>query len=639
MKWYLTFIAALALHSPAAAQEGDLAPLIDAMGGGDCADGDLTCVTMMMPRNHFANDPDVSLPITFAVSLATEPSKGTLIYVVGGPGGSGLQVADGYLAAMDESLVAQMNIVFFDQRGVGPDHGFSCLDAQVALDTAEMSVANPDAAIAIAQTYVTDCIAQIEDKALLAYLGTDQAIRDIEAFRQAIGAPKVWVYGESYGTQFAQEYATAFPDAISGVIVDGTVDLNLSFAQFYRSYTAASENILARVLAECDVIPACRDDMQGSATDAYDRLAARIDTGPVAVDFPLAAGGTEQRFLTAAMLENNAFYALYGPSGRAAFLRSLAAAERGDLLPMMRLGYATFTMNSETQEGVFDPGYSPAGYYAINCADYAEAEGDPAATALAIMAEAAEYAKTNPRLLRTYFSERLVCALWPHRGAVQRPEPFAGGDYPTLVLNSDTDPITPAAQAYAVFDNVRNGHMVLMQGGPHVILGLGLACPDRIVSNLVLGGVAPDAPLQLCEQEFLEGYVPLTLTDPMASADPLAVARAVETELLEYPELTDWDAEGSVSVACDHGGSVTETAAPASYDYVFAACALWPGLVVDGTGTEVLLDEGADGITLALRASGAHSGDLTYRHNYTTEAVSLSGTYDGKAVATPRPAP
>jgi pimeloyl-ACP methyl ester carboxylesterase len=632
-------IAALAFLSPAHAEEANIAPLVDAMGSKPCLDSDFTCVTMMLPRDHFANAPDASLPVTFAISLATEPSKGTLIYAVGGPGGSGLQIAQDYVDALDPDFTAQINIVFFDQRGVGPDTGFSCVDAQAALDRADMPLDDPAATIATVQTYVDDCIAEIDDEELLKTVDTDQAIRDIEAFRQAIGAPKVWVYGESYGTQFAQEYATAFPTAIAGVILDGVVDLNLGFAEFYRSYTAASEKILERVFAECDRITACRNDMEGDAVAVYDALAARLKEAPVTLDFPLGSGEVAQRSLTTAMLENSAFYALYGPGGRADFLRALAAASRNDLIPMLRLGYSDLGVDSEDETGVFDAGYFPASYYAINCTDYAESDQDSKSLALSILADAAEYAKTNPRLLRTYYLERVVCAIWPHKGELERPAQFAGGDYPTLVMNSNTDPITPIPQAYAVFNNAKNAHMVVMQNGPHVIYGWGLACPDVIVSNLIANGTAPDADVQLCEQDLVGGYAGLTLTDPLGFADPLAVARGVEAELLQLPELTSWDANGSVAAGCNHGGTVTEAETDEGYSYAFSGCQMWPGLVVDGTGTEIWVDGDMQSLTLALDVSGPHAGMVTYMTNPMTEAWSISGTYDGKPLETPRPLP
>ena len=152
-----------------------------------------------------------------------------LIYVVGGPGGSGLAVADDYLSAYDAKLTENMDIVFFDQRGIGPDHGLACPKAQAIFDTAETSIKQPEAAIAIAKAYATDCPAELKSRDLLPYVDTEQAIRDVELFRQAIGSPQIWIYGESYGTQFAQQYATAFPTSVKGVVVDGVVDLEPGF--------------------------------------------------------------------------------------------------------------------------------------------------------------------------------------------------------------------------------------------------------------------------------------------------------------------------------------------------------------------------------------------------------------------------
>ena len=68
---------------------------------------------------------------------------------------------------------------------------------------------------------------------LLPYVGTDQAVEDLEAFRVAVGSPRVWLYGESYGTQYAQEYAAAHGAALEGLLLDGTVDLTLSGPDYW----------------------------------------------------------------------------------------------------------------------------------------------------------------------------------------------------------------------------------------------------------------------------------------------------------------------------------------------------------------------------------------------------------------------
>lgn len=617
-------------------QPTDLKAVIERLGGKPCSSGSLTCLTIEVPKNHRANDPSAKLKITFAVSFASGESKGVLFYAVGGPGGSGLGVADDYLEAFDERLAQNMDIVFFDQRGIGPENGLECPLAQAVFDTTEISLSDGDAAIAAAKRFAKDCVAELKRRDLLPVVDTEQAIRDLELFREAIGAPKVWIYGESYGTQFAQQYATAFPSAIKGVIIDGVVDLTLSSTGFYASYTQSAERILTRVFDACASVPGCRDDMTGDAAKVYDDLAARLAQAPIELDFPKADGSVVKRRLTDRMLETNAFYSLYGPDDRATFLRALAAASRGQLLPMLRLAYSNLSIDPETEQGVADPAFFGAAYYAITCTDYGEGGADRDANARQILTEAAAMAPRAPRLLRDFYVERMACAYWPERGGVARPKPFAGGNYPTLILNGDADPITPITMSYSVFDHVKNGYLVTMHGGPHVIWGRGLTCPDEIVYSLLFDGTLPEAKEQACRQDLIGAYEPLTLTNPDDAEDPFHLARALEVELNQSPDLANWDGADSLAVGCDHGGSVEVSAAEEGTSYSFSKCAWWPGIVLDGTG--ISIDEGAEnvGLTLDLAVSGDHQGQITYRHNTSTDAMTLNGTYDGKLVATPR---
>ena len=121
-------------------------------------------MSIEVPLDHRANDPSKKLKLSFAVSFASEQSKGVLFYAVGGPGGSGLGVADDYLSAFDERLAQNMDIVFFDQRGVGAEHGVECPIAQGAFDSVDLSVDAPDAAIETAKHFVTDCMAELKSK-------------------------------------------------------------------------------------------------------------------------------------------------------------------------------------------------------------------------------------------------------------------------------------------------------------------------------------------------------------------------------------------------------------------------------------------------------------------------------------------
>ncbi|MFN5999256.1 MAG: alpha/beta hydrolase [Paracoccaceae bacterium] len=626
------------LASPAASDTS----LQDASSGLDlfpCELSNLSCTTLTVPLDHRANDPDKTLEITFALSFAQQESKGILFYFVGGPGGSGLASAESYLSAFDPSLAETMDIVFVDQRGTGPVHGLACPRAQARFDTAPASLDDLEAAMATAKDFVSDCTAELDADALLQVVTTDQAIRDSELFRQLIGAPKVWLYGESYGTQLAQAYATQFPDAVQGVILDGVVDLNLSAEGFYRRYTLAAEALLAETFALCDTLPACAGDLTLGAAQAYDDLARQLSAAPVPVPYPLADGTVSTRLLTTSLLEANAFYALYSPEGRAEFLRSLAAASHGNLVPMLQLGYVNMYIDPETEIGIEDPGWFGAAYYAITCTDYDSGTGTPDERARRIVDEARALAPEAPRLLRSYYMERLACAYWPHQGPGTRPAPYAGGDWPTLILNGDRDPITPISMAWSVLDNARNAYGVFMQGGPHVIWGRGFACPDTIVQALLYDGTLPAVREQVCEQEPMADYTPLTLTDPAQMADAFTVARAVETELETLIPLAGWDGSHPATFGCPLGGTLAAEPTDQGTDYRFAACRFWPDLVVDGTGTDVMLGESSDSLTLNLAISGPQSGELGYRHSRADEARSLSGTWNGQPATLPRSGP
>jgi pimeloyl-ACP methyl ester carboxylesterase len=629
------FLAFGLLAAPASADVS----LMDATSGLDlfpCELSSLSCTTLTVPLDHRANDPAKTLEITFALSFASNESKGILFYFVGGPGGSGLASAESYLSSFDPSLAENMDIVFVDQRGIGPVHGLDCPKAQAVFDLAPAPLSDPDAVIATAKAYVADCTAELQADALLPVVTTDQAIRDSELFRQKIGSPKVWLYGESYGTQLVQAYATQFPSAVKGVIVDGVVDLSLSAEGFYRRYTLAAESLLTETFALCATIPACRADIPGDAAKVYDELAARVAAAPVPVPYTLADGTQAQRMLTTGLVEANAFYALYSPDGRAEFLRALAAAGRGNLVPMLQLGYANMYIDPETEIGMEDPGWFGAAYYAITCTDYDSGTGTPDERARRILAEARALAPEAPRLLRSYYLERIACAYWPHQGLDSRPAPYAGGDFPTLVLNGDHDPITPITMAYDVLDNAKNAYGIFMQGGPHVIWGRGLACPDSIVQALLYDGTLPVAREQLCQQDSVGDYTPLTLTDPAQMTDPLTVARAVETELFAYSPLANWDGDHPTTFGCPLGGTLTAAPSDSGSDFAFADCRFWPDLTFSGTGVEVNMDAPDDSLTLTLNIAGPQSGELTYLHRTKDEAYSLTGTWNGQPASLPR---
>ena len=66
-------------------------------------------------------------------------------------------------------------------------------------------------------------------RSLLAHIGTDAAVADLEAIRQALGGDPITYVGFSYGTLIGLRYAEQYPDGLRAMVLDGVVrpDANL----------------------------------------------------------------------------------------------------------------------------------------------------------------------------------------------------------------------------------------------------------------------------------------------------------------------------------------------------------------------------------------------------------------------------
>jgi pimeloyl-ACP methyl ester carboxylesterase len=248
------------------AVQADLTTRLIALGATPCAASSLLCLDLPVPRDHFDSAAGDRIEISFAVATAPFESTGLLLFIEGGPGVSGLVHADDTLEDfLPRGLTNALDVIVFDHRGVDPDHGISCprAEAGAGIDAAATEGRAPlERDIAAARAYVGACIGEMASPALLPFLSTRQAVHDIEAMRQAIGAPQLWIMGVSYGTRLAQAYALEYPQAVRGLILDGVLDTTLSLEGWIGHSSVASEAVLEEVLAACDALPDCAVDME-----------------------------------------------------------------------------------------------------------------------------------------------------------------------------------------------------------------------------------------------------------------------------------------------------------------------------------------------------------------------------------------
>jgi hypothetical protein len=129
-----------------------------------CPDeSDFDCVTIPVAADHFAPG-SPTWGVTFAVHRGDVDSRGVLLTATGGPGSSGISVADQYMASMSTDITDHYDLVFIDQRGVGLSHPFRCDDTFAHDDQPSLHATSGAAArdhfAAAARRFVADCFAE-----------------------------------------------------------------------------------------------------------------------------------------------------------------------------------------------------------------------------------------------------------------------------------------------------------------------------------------------------------------------------------------------------------------------------------------------------------------------------------------------
>ncbi|HEX7472037.1 MAG TPA: alpha/beta fold hydrolase [Candidatus Limnocylindrales bacterium] len=592
-----------------------------------CPGSSFTCVTLGVPRDHFsAGGPTWN--VTFAIKKAAKQRKGVFVTITGGPGSSGLASAEDYTSAFATSVTDHYDIVFLDQRGVGLSQPLACPVATASYyqtDSDPTKAAQFDAAAHDAKAYVDACLAETKvDPTDLPFYSTRQAVEDLEAFRLYLGVDKIALYGESYGTQYAQTYASAHPTHVASLFVDGPVDLTMDGPAFYREEVRAFDDALTATLAACDTNRVCRRDSASGAVVGYDALRTKLLAGPVSIRFPTARGTFATRALTSALLDNAAAGYVYSQLSRMLLQRAVTAATQGDYVPLIRLAYDSLTIDPETLAPIADPTYSDAMYYAVECQDYAyyPTAGDPTARLHAWVADAKLAGVGSLRLSSTYFGDT-PCLWWPNTPTTDPRIPaLVDEPFPTFVLTATLDPATPFADAMRIYSRLTDAYMFVQTGGPHVIFGRGLSCPDDAISAYLATDTLPTTRITVCAGAVADPYV----ADPLRVAAGYSTARqfgtSIEDTLLNTDDYNYRYGSDPLALGCDQGGALTYRPGSAGTRVDLAACAFTPGLAM--TGSASLGDDGS--FRLSVRIGGQA---LLYARDADGN-VSVSGTFRGK---------
>ncbi len=373
-----------------------------------------------------------------------------IIALAGGPGQPALPFAEEF-AELLGPIAATRDLIAFDQRGIGLSAPLSCHAFE------RPSLYHTFGALLEA------CGDQLGPTRTL--YTTADTVADIEAIRQAGGYEKLVLYGTSYGTKVAEQYAQDYPSHVEALVLDSVVPPNGPETLQQATFAA-----IPRILRQLCAANACAHLTSNPVADLA-RVVAQMHQGGLS---GRAIDG-KGHMHTIPLFPNEILQLLlagdFSSLLRSELLTAVAAAARHDTAPLARL--IEDAANGEGESEDFD---NPL-YYATTCEEqqfpFARTATPKERLAQSLAAAKALPASTFAPFSASEalaFSDIPACAYWPYTtpGPVLDNAPLP--NVPTLILSGADDLRTPTSGAREVAAQIPDSHLLVVPYTGHSVL-------------------------------------------------------------------------------------------------------------------------------------------------------------------------
>ncbi|WP_386363701.1 alpha/beta hydrolase [Xanthomonas campestris] len=417
------------------------------------------CAQLQVPENPAApNGRKLALKIAWLESDAgASHAPDPVFFIAGGPGQSATQVA----AIVDMGLREvrkQRDIFLVDQRGTGGSHPLECRDA----DGTPLALENDNAATAEQlSAYAARCAAGLRNDADPRYFTTSEAIGDLDAVREALGAQQINLIGGSYGTRVAQQYAARYPQHTRTVVLDGVAPNDLVIGgEFARTF----EDAIALQTIQCKAQPACAKRFPVDTRTQLRQVVERLRQAPVAVDYrDPRTGELHHQEVNADTVAGLAFGFSYAPETASLLPLVLDEAAAGRYASLMALAQMS---GSDMADQMNRPMQ-----WSVLCSEDAGRYRAPAAQDDTLL---------GAQVAEMFFA---ACKTWP-----SKPTPAAAfapfrSTLQVLLLSGQLDPVTPPRYAARVLQGLPNGRHLIAPGQSHGVFRLG--CMPKVLGQFL----------------------------------------------------------------------------------------------------------------------------------------------------------
>jgi pimeloyl-ACP methyl ester carboxylesterase len=393
--------------------------------------------------------------ITLAIRRHLAPvgdAKSAVVALAGGPGQAAVPFAEEFSELLGP-ILATRDLIVYDQRGTGLSHPLSCHGFE-----------RPGGYHSFG-ALIAACGEQLG--AERAFYTTPDSVADIEAIRVAGGYEKLVLYGTSYGTKVALEYAQEHPEHVEALVLDSVVTPS-GPEPLDRPTLAAVPRILRQLCA----YGACAQITPNPVADLA-RLVQRLRHGPIVGRVIDGRGHPHKVGISSNDLLEILLAGDFDPILRAEFIAAVRGAASGDSAALARLiARAESGGEEESSEDIDVPLY-----YATTCEEQdfpwsrTASPGTRLAQAKAQLnslpaSSLAPFTAANALAL----SDVPACAFWPFATpappVLDQPLP----NVPTLILSGADDLRTPTSGASAVAAQIPDAHLLVVPDTGHSVL-------------------------------------------------------------------------------------------------------------------------------------------------------------------------
>jgi pimeloyl-ACP methyl ester carboxylesterase len=440
------------------------------------------CTTVTVPLDRSGSTPG-TIPLSVErLQAGLTPSSSAVLALAGGPGQAANPLA-GFIAKAIAPALHNRDLIVYDQRGTGRSDPLNC-HSSPALEHASTI-----------GRLAEQCALQL-GPARGAFT-TEESVQDIEAIRQTLGYEKLVLYGTSYGTKVALEYAERYPEHVEALVLDSIV-----LPEGPEPFGLSSLQALRPVLDELCSEGACEHITSNPLGDIAS-LAARLRKHSLSGSVYDGSGHRHSATLGEGDLFNILVAGDLNPALRALLPGAVQSALRHDPDPLLRLKLLSEGLipnvplqpRGSQAEREASEEENNALFLATSCEEkpFPWQRTAPPATrdAEALVAlHALPSSAFYPFDAATTWEDSLIpaCVDWPDAS----PAPPAAGplpNVPTLILSGAQDLRTPTTNAQHVAAEIPDAQLLVVPYTGHSVLGSDFSgCAQAAVEAFFAGG-------------------------------------------------------------------------------------------------------------------------------------------------------